>query len=129
MRVVLALAFLVLSASCARDVEQNAEFFVFGTIVEVKLWGVSESDASQAFSELQKMFQGMHRDWHAWELGRLTDINQAFADGRVANADEAIVEMVLRSQIIEEKRAQITKKTDILSMPVNTFFELLINES
>ncbi len=103
MRVVFALAFLILSASCARDEEQNAEFFVFGTIVEVKLWGVSESDASQAFSELQKMFQGMHRDWHAWEPGRLTDINQAFADGRAANADEAIVEMVLRSQIIEEK--------------------------
>ena len=88
MRVVLALAFLILSASCTRDEEQNAEFFVFGTIVEVKLWGVSESAASQAFSELQIMFQGMHSDWHAWEPGRLTDINQAFADERVANSSD-----------------------------------------
>ncbi len=103
MRVVLALAFLILSASCVRDEEQKAEFFVFGTIVEVKLWGVSKSDASLAFSELQQLFQGMHRDWHAWEPGQLTGINQDFANGRVANADEAIVEMVLRSQVIEEK--------------------------
>jgi len=103
MRVVLALAFLILSASCARDEEQKAEFFVFGTIVEVKLWGASKSDASLAFSELQQLFQGMHRDWHAWGPGRLTGINQDFANGRVANADEAIVEMVLRSQLIEEK--------------------------
>ncbi len=48
------------------------------------------------------MFQGMHRDWHAWEPGRLTDINRAFAEGRSATADENIVEMIRRSQAIEE---------------------------
>jgi len=48
------------------------------------------------------MFQGMHRDWHAWEPGRLTEINQAFSEGRSATADPDIVEMVRRSKTIEQ---------------------------
>lgn len=51
------------------------------------------------------MFQGMHRDWHAWEPGRLTDINKAFTEGLPATADKDIIEMIRRSQIIEEKSA------------------------
>ncbi len=99
----LAVVLLILLSGCAREEEQSAEFFVFGTIVEVKLWGVSEPDASQAFSQLQQMFQSMHRDWHAWEPGRLSDINSAFAQGQSATADYSIIEMVKRSQEIEEK--------------------------
>ena len=94
---------LFLLVACQRDQEQSAELFVFGTIVEIKLWGASPKEASHAFSELQKMFQGMHRDWHAWEPGRLTEINRAFAEGRTAIADPDIVEMIRRSQIIEKQ--------------------------
>jgi thiamine biosynthesis lipoprotein len=94
-------ALLILLTACQRDEEQNAELFVFGTIVEIKLWGASKEEANNAFAELQTMFQGMHRDWHAWETGRLTEINRAFAEGRSATADENIVEMVRRSQQIE----------------------------
>jgi len=93
---------LILLAACQREEEQSAELFVFGTIIEIKLWGASNEEASHAFSELQQMFQGMHRDWHAWEPGRLTDINKAFAQGLPATADADIIEMVRRSQKIEQ---------------------------
>ena len=93
---------LVSLAGCQRQQEQNAEFYVFGTVVEGKLWGATEHQANQAFADLQKMFQRMHRDWHAWEPGRLTDINRAFAEGRPAEAEPGIVEMIRRSQQIEQ---------------------------
>ena len=99
--ILLALICLLLLTACPREEEQSAELFVFGTIVEIKLWGASPEEASHAFSEIQKMFQGMHRDWHAWEPGRLTAINQAFSEGRSATADPDIIEMVRRSQSIE----------------------------
>jgi thiamine biosynthesis lipoprotein len=44
----------------------------------------------------------MHRDWHAWEPGRLTEINAAFASGQSATADEDIVAMVRQSQVVEK---------------------------
>jgi len=93
---------LVLLAGCQRDEEQSAELFVFGTIVEIKLWGASPEEASHAFTELQQMFQGMHRDWHAWEPGRLMDINAAFASGQPATADEDIIAMIRQSQVVEK---------------------------
>ena len=93
---------LVLLAACHRNQEQDAEFFVFGTIVEVKLWGASQEQSDIAFANLQQMFQGMHRDWHAWEPGRLTEINEALANGQAVKADANIVEMVRRSQVIEQ---------------------------
>ncbi len=92
---------LFLLAGCQRYGEQNAQLFVFGTVVEVKLYDVSPEKANQAFGELQAMFNDMHRDWHAWEPGLLVDINQAFSDGQTATANPDIVTMVRRSQDIE----------------------------
>jgi len=94
---------LGLLTNCHREKEHSAELFVFGTIVEAKFWGATDEQADQAFTELQQMFQAMHRDWHAWEPGRLTDINKAFAAGQAAEADEDIVEMIRRSQLMEKR--------------------------
>jgi thiamine biosynthesis lipoprotein len=96
------LSLLLVCGACTPEKEKTAEYFVFGTIVEVKLWGVTEPDASQAFSDLQQLFQNMHHDWHAWETGQLTAINQAFAQGQPASADPDIIEMLQRSQILEK---------------------------
>ena len=92
---------LILLPACQRDQEQSAELYVFGTIVEIKLWGASPEEAGHAFMEIQQMFQAMHRDWHAWEPGLLVEINKAFAEGKSATADEDIVEMIRRSQPLE----------------------------
>ena len=92
-----------LLAACQRETQHSAQLFVFGTIVEIKLWGASKEQAGRAFTEIQQMFQGMHRDWHAWEPGLLVEINEAFADGRAATANPEIVEMIRVSQWAEEK--------------------------
>ncbi len=96
---------LLLLAACQQEQEQehSASFLVFGTIVEVKLWGVSDEQSEQSFGELQQMFQGMHRDWHAWEPGRLTQINLDLATGQVATADDDIVAMLQQSQVLEQE--------------------------
>ncbi len=97
----LLLCFLI--ASCAeRPGEQKAQFYVFGTLMEVSLWDTGSSDAQKAFSELQELFQGMHYEWHAWEPGTLVEINRAFASGVPALATPSIVEMVRQSQQIEK---------------------------
>jgi len=79
----------------------QAEFFVFGTQVDVSIRGVDADTASEAFAQLLQDFQAMHRDWHAWEPGLLHDINEAFASGLPARANPAIVAMVEASQRLE----------------------------
>jgi thiamine biosynthesis lipoprotein len=98
----LILACLLSLTACQHSAQlYQAQFFVFGTTLDVSIQGVDPSVANRAFGQLQRDFQAMHRDWHAWEPGRLTQINEAFAAGRTAVADADIVEMVRRSQEIE----------------------------
>ena len=94
---------LLLVASCSRQNEHRAEFLIFGTIMDVTIWGATESQAEAAFSELQILFQAMHRDWHAWEPGALVEINRAFASGHPVPASDDILELISRSQGIEKK--------------------------
>jgi len=100
----LVIAALLLLGACQNERgEQDAELFVFGTVVELKINGVPKSQADRAIADLQQMFQQMHRDWHAWEPGLLVDINRAFAEGRAITADSRIVGMIRMSQQLEEK--------------------------
>lgn len=92
-----------LLAACRPPDTRQAEFYVFGTLVEVSLAGVDADRASRAFGALQQDFQRMHRDWHPWEPGELTDINRAFANGQTVEAGADIVTMVRAAQEFEQK--------------------------
>ena len=92
---------LLLLAACHRDSEHKAELFVFGTIVTINLWAVDDNLASSAFADLQRQFQEMHHDWHAWEPGQLTLINQAFARGETVTASPRMIDIIRRSQELE----------------------------
>lgn len=85
--------------------EHRAEFFIFGTIVDVTLWGVDESRANEAFARVSARFRDMHRDWHAWEPGQLVEINAAFSRGETARAGADIIYMIEQSQRIERLSA------------------------
>jgi thiamine biosynthesis lipoprotein len=99
----LVLTCLLAVAACqSQSRVYQAQFFIFGTVLEVSIQGVDESVANTAFRELQQDFQAMHRDWHAWEPGALVRINEAFAAGRTAPADSSIIELVRRSQALEK---------------------------
>jgi thiamine biosynthesis lipoprotein len=104
-RLITALAALFLSTclvSCSNDLQKyHQDFYVFGTMMGITLWAENDSQAQRSFGDLQQRFQDMHRDWHAWNPGMLTDINQAFATGETATANEEIVEIVRRSQELE----------------------------
>ena len=93
---------ICLTACTEQPGEEKAQFYVFGTLMEVSLWDTGSSDAQEAFTELQELFQGMHFEWHAWEPGTLVEINQAFAAGQPVLATPSIVEMVRQSQSVEK---------------------------
>lgn len=101
---ILALTASIWLVSCGeKPGGEHAEFFVFGTLMEVTTWGVDKQLSQQAFARLHAEFQEMHRDWHAWEPGLLTEINDAFAAGQAVTANPAVLELTRRSQKIEEQ--------------------------
>lgn len=94
-----ALLALLLSACTRQDpAVQEQQFIAFGTLVSVTLHGVDEAQAQRAFTELERLFNQMHRDWHAWEPGPLVDLNQTLATQGIADAPPAILPLLEPAQ-------------------------------
>jgi thiamine biosynthesis lipoprotein len=73
----------LLLSSCKNqpDKTYQAQFYVFGTLVGISIWGVPEEDASKAVNIIIQDLQAMHKNWHAWQKSPLTDLNKALASG------------------------------------------------
>ncbi len=64
------------------------QFYVFGTLVDISIWGLAEQQASEAVNAIANDFQTKHRNWHAWHSSPLTDLNQALATGQTRTVQE-----------------------------------------
>ncbi|MBI4989210.1 MAG: FAD:protein FMN transferase [Rhodocyclales bacterium] len=57
------------------------EAYVFGTRVEVSVWGESAEKSQQALAAVLAEFDRLHRMLHAWQPSELTRLNEAIARG------------------------------------------------
>ncbi|HUW75640.1 MAG TPA: FAD:protein FMN transferase [Gallionella sp.] len=58
--------------------------YVFGTLVEVSVYGEPEAHARLAVSQVMHEFQHLHDSLHAWQPSELSQMNAAFAKGKSA---------------------------------------------
>jgi thiamine biosynthesis lipoprotein len=73
---------------------------VFGTLVEVSIYGEDEIHAKQAVSEVMHEFQRLHDMLHAWQPSELSDLNAAIAkDESVAISAELVTILQDASQL------------------------------
>jgi len=99
---ILILLFCLLTISCtpppAKDVYKQ-QFYVFGTLVGLSLWGVPQPQAAEVANQIAKDLQSMHDRWHAWHPSPLVDLNQAIAQGKpITVSDTSILELLKLSQ-------------------------------
>ena len=96
---------------CSRhEPVHKQQSFVFGTQVEVTVYGVEEGAAQQALQTVLGEFDRLHRAWHPWEPGPMEAINTALAAGRRAPIDAEL------ASAIEEAR-RIALSSDHLFNP------------
>ena len=95
-------ACLALGACAPEPPTQRATLYVFGTEVEVLLRGAGEHEADTAIARLQAVYQAMHRDWHAWEDGELTRLNQAISARQPHPVRADLAALVRESQRLEQ---------------------------
>jgi thiamine biosynthesis lipoprotein len=87
---VVALAILLLLTACqSKEPLYQEQGYVFGTLVEVSVYGAPEQVAREAISEVMHEFQHLHDMLHAWQPSELSELNGAIAKGEsVAVSDE-----------------------------------------
>lgn len=71
---------LFLSA-CGKEPLYQSQSFVFGTRVDLTVYGVSELQANAAMTAVQHELQRLHTMLHAWQPSELSRLNAAFAKG------------------------------------------------
>jgi thiamine biosynthesis lipoprotein len=78
----LVISLFLLLTSCGHEPLYQSQSYVFGTLVDVSIYGESEPRARELAGHVLDEFQGLHNRLHAWQTGsELNQLNQAFAEG------------------------------------------------
>ncbi len=100
LRSALLLAALFLLAGCSRDPLVTRESFVFGTRVEILIYGAPRDQAAAAAAEVLAEFDRLHREFHAWQPSQLTALNDDIAAGKPHIVSAELAELLNNAQAI-----------------------------
>jgi thiamine biosynthesis lipoprotein len=91
----LALFFLIfLLVSCGKEPLYQEQAYVFGTQVDISIYGEDEAKARQAIASVMHEFQRLHDLLHAWKPSELSALNAAFAQGKAKFVPIEVAEML-----------------------------------
>mgnify|MGYP000303567571 CR=1 FL=1 len=93
------IAVLTLSG-CNKAPLYQQQSYVFGTLVEVSIYGVPEAQAQAASAAVLARFDELHRTLHAWQPSPLTEINAAFAVGKRIPVSAALAALIADAQAL-----------------------------
>jgi thiamine biosynthesis lipoprotein len=96
-------ALLLLLGGCGREPLHSRESFVFGTRVEVLVWGGDAERARAATAEVLREFDRLHRAYHAWQPSELTALNDAIAAGRPHEVSAELAALIGEAQAVAAK--------------------------
>lgn len=88
----------VLTGCQQDDAIYKRQILSFGTQIEVTLYGIDPVQADRAILQIEKELDVMHQQWHAWQKGTLTELNQKLISGIAFEADPAILPLIIESQ-------------------------------
>lgn len=83
MRYFIFLVFSLMLTGCSREEPlYNTQSYVFGTLVDITIYGESEQEAQNISGEIIRHFQMLHNRLHAWRPSEIKALNHAFAQGK-----------------------------------------------
>ncbi len=84
MRGLILIFFGFLLASCSREEPvYHMQSFVFGTMVDITIYGEPEEEAQAISNDVMRNFQELHNRLHAWRPSEITALNHAFKQSKV----------------------------------------------
>lgn len=87
--------------SCAEPV-QTSTYYVFGTTVELTLYGVSPGQSDTLSKEVEAQLQSMHHRWHAWRDNELAAIHRACQTHETLTVSDDVLRLIEQGQILSQ---------------------------
>lgn len=75
------LALLLTLTGCGEPPLHKQQAYVFGTLVEISVYGVDEAKAQAAVGQVLKDFDKLHHMLHAWQPGTVSRVNDLIGQG------------------------------------------------
>ena len=83
---------------CSRNPLLQRESFVFGTRVEILVWGAPKDQAAAAAALVLAEFDRLHREFHAWQPSQLTALNDDIAAGKPHRVSPELAALIIDAQ-------------------------------
>lgn len=91
----------LLLASCAREPLYQSQSYVFGTLVDVTIYGESDDKARAVTAHIFSDFQNLHQQLHAWQdTSELSKVNKAIAEGKTISVSPLLSDMLKTAQTL-----------------------------
>ncbi len=98
-----AMAALLLLGGCAREQLYQEQGYMFGTLVDVTIYGEPEPRAKQAVADVLREFQRLHDQFHAWQPSELSRLNAAFAKGEGMAISPELADMLKDASLLSQQ--------------------------
>jgi thiamine biosynthesis lipoprotein len=102
-----ALCLLALAACQPRASVHRTRGHVFGTAVEISIYGGSPERAAALGGEVLNEFDRLHHKYHAWQPSMLTALNEAIARGEPFTADAEMVSLLQSATVVAERSGNL----------------------
>ncbi len=97
--IVLGFSFL---QSCSNPSLYQSKHYVFGTIVDISIYGEDEKKAEKVTKAVLEEFTRLHNSLHAWEKSDLTDLNESISKNKpYKNASSELIEIIKNARELE----------------------------
>ena len=93
---------VVALSACQQQIIHRYQSFSFGTLIELKMRYADKTIADQASSQLFSYFAARHKEWHAWEPGKLSDLNEQLTSGKWITADISLFNLLKLAKTASE---------------------------
>jgi len=100
----LILLLTLLLGSCTREPLYQSQSYVFGTLVDISIYGESEEHARALASHVEQDFQRLHLQLHAWKPGgELYKLNAAFEQGKKMLVSPELADILVDATQLSER--------------------------
>ena len=93
-RLALFLTLGLLLSACGKEPIYQEQGYVFGTLVEVSVYGEDEARAKQGVTAVMREFQRLHDMLHAWKPSELSELNAAISLGKTKTISVELAAML-----------------------------------
>jgi FAD:protein FMN transferase len=89
--------------SCSDKSLYQSKHYVFGTIVDISIYGENEKTAEYTTKAILDEFTQLHNSLHAWKKSDLTNLNDAISKNQsYKNASAELVEIIKQAKTFED---------------------------